>query len=174
MNAKWTILVVYEGAAARDPAMRFCDGLVQRFWPDFSCELSWFEWEKLAEDAQAEEAEGKATEADFIIVASAHSNHLPRHVQRWMEQAIRSRGDREGMLVGLTASEGSGPSEAGAIQLYLRKLAHAGGMDYVTAIPQSLPHSERDWAESCNQRATQMTSVLGAILNRAHFPPCSG
>jgi len=167
MSAKWTILVVYEGAAAREPAMRFCDGLVQKFWPEFSFELSWLDWTDLEEAIAAKAAQHKAVEAHLLVVAAASQKMIPAHVQRWIEHSIRDRGDREGVLVGLT---GDG-RDATAAQLYLRKLAHQGGMDYLTAIPHTLPHGVPDSAESYNVRATQMTSVLGAILNRVPSPP---
>jgi hypothetical protein len=167
MSAKWAILVIYEGAAAREPAMRFCDGLVQKFWPEFSFELSWFDWADLEDASAAKAAQHKAAEAQLLVVAAASQKMISGHVQRWIERSLRDRSDREGILVGLT---GDG-REAGAAQLYLRKLAHHAGMDYLTAIPHSLPHGVPDSAESYNVRATQMTSVLGAILNRVPSPP---
>jgi hypothetical protein len=170
MSEKWAILVVYEGAEARDPAMRFCDGLVQRFWPDFTFELSWFDWEDLQDKVSAREAERKVLGADFVIIAAGFQKIIPPYLQEWIQQAINRRGDREGVLVGLTGSEAPGCAEGSATQLYLRKLAHDGGMDYLTAIPQSLRHSLPESAESCNLRATQVTSVLGAILNRVPSP----
>src|SRR5262252_4621249 len=105
MSEKWTILVVYEGAAARDPAMRFCDGLVKRFWPDFTFELSWFAWEELQDSVSSKEAECKASEADFVIIATGTQKIIPLYLQDWIEEAIGRRGDREGVLVGLTGSE---------------------------------------------------------------------
>jgi hypothetical protein len=167
MSAKWAILVIYEGAAAREPAMRFCDGLVQKFWPEFSFELSWLDWGDLEDATAAKAAQHKAAEAQLLVVAAASAKMIPGHVQRWIECSIRNRGDREGVLVGLT---GDG-RDASAAQMYLRKLAHQGGMDYLTAIPHNLPHAVPDSAESYNVRATQMTSVLGAILNRVPSPP---
>jgi hypothetical protein len=174
MKAKSAILVVYDGAAARDPAMRFCDGLVQRFWPNLTCELNWFDWHELIDEALAREADRKAGEADFLVIAAGSKKLIPSHVQRWIEQAIRHRHEREGVLVGLTGwDSGAGVNYSTATQLYLRKLAHRGGLDYLTAIPQSMPHAEPDSAESYNVRATQMTSLLGSILNRVHSPPQS-
>jgi hypothetical protein len=147
--------------------MRFCDGLVQKFWPEFSFELSWLDWTDLEEAMRPRLPNTRLPRLIYLSVAAASQKMIPAHVQRWIEHSIRDRGDREGVLVGLT---GDG-RDATAAQLYLRKLAHQGGMDYLTAIPHTLPHGVPDSAESYNVRATQMTSVLGAILNRVPSPP---
>jgi hypothetical protein len=168
MSAKLAIVVVYEGAAARDPAMQFCDDLVKRFWPDCTFALSWFDWANLENSATAREAEQKAAEAQFVILAAGSSKMIPDYVQSWIERAMRRRGDREGVLVGLTGGDTDG---GGDTQLYLRKLAHRAGMDYLIRIPQSLPQSVPESVESCHRRATQVTSVLGAILSRVQSPP---
>jgi hypothetical protein len=90
-------------------------------------------------------------------------------LENWLEQALRDRGDREGILVGLPKPEEGLSVGAAATQVYLRKLAHAAGMDYLTAVPESLAAFVPDLSEASYQRATQVTSVLGTILS--HSPP---
>jgi len=169
MNSKWPIMAVYEGTEARDRAMRFCDCLVQKFWPEFSFELSWFDFAELEDEAAAKDADHKAIEAQLIILSTARQGKIPLHARRWLEQAIRYRSEREGFLVGLTGRAAT--AQTTVTQLYLRRLAHESGMDYLTAVPQSLPRgSNEDSVESYNLRATCVTNVLGAILNQSPFP----
>ena len=169
MSSKWSIMAVYEGDEARDRAMRFCDCLVQKFWPEFSFELSWFDCADLEDQAAATDADRKAVEAQLIVLSTARPGKIPLHVRRWIEHAVHARSEREGFLVGLT--EGAATAQITATQLYLRRLAHGSGMDYLTAVPHSLPHGANDDSvESYNLRATCVTNVLGAILDQAMFP----
>jgi hypothetical protein len=171
MKAKWSVLAVYENAAARELAMQFCDTLVQRFWSELSFELSWCDWTALEETESSKEAARKAREADLIVTATSSRGIIARHVKTWLELALRDRGDHEGVLVGLPVAEAESTCEVGAMQVYLRKLAHDAGMDYLTAVPQSLPDRVPESVESCHQRATQITSVLDTILRRSSVPP---
>jgi len=171
MNAKWSVLAVYENEAAREVAMRFCDGLVQRFWPEFSLDLNWSHWSDLEKAKTAKEVEQQAGAADLILIASSPGGVLPTHFTWWLELALRQRGDREGVLVGLPLPENDRDAEAAATQVYLRKLAHRNGMDYLTAVPESLPRPEPESPEPYNTRATQMTSVLDTILHHSPLPP---
>jgi hypothetical protein len=70
------------------------------------------------------------------------------------------------------AQEASELSAAGAAtQGVLRKMAHAAGMDYLTTVPDCLPTEVPDSLDACNQRATQVTSVLDNILSYSPQPP---
>jgi hypothetical protein len=169
MCPKCSVLVIFEDPSARDRAVQFCDALVQRFWPEFSFELGWCDWADLADPQQAKEADQKAGETELIIVATAPSGGLPSHVRQWLELALRGRADREGALVGLPIPESS--LEAATTQLYLRKLAHESGMDFLDAVPQSLHQLIPETLDSYNVRATQVTSVLDRILHQSPPPP---
>lgn len=171
MNAKWSVLAVSENAVARQLAVQFCDSLVQRFWSEFSFDLDWCDWAALEDTEGAKQAARKACEADLIITATLPGAVIPRHVKNWIEMTLCNRRDHEGVLVGLPAPDAGLTAEAAATQVYLRKLAHNAGMDYLTAVPQSLPHRAPESAESYNQRATQITSVLDTILRKPPVPP---
>jgi hypothetical protein len=171
MNAKWSVLAVYENEAAREVAMRFCDGLVQRFWPEFSLELNWSNWSDLENAKTAREVQQQVATADLILIACSPRGVLPTHFSWWLELALRHRGEREGVLVGLPLPETELSAEAAGTQVYLRKLAHRNGMDYLTTVPESLPRPEPESPESYNTRATQMTSVLDTILHHSSVPP---
>ena len=171
MKAKWSVLALYENEAAREVAMRFCDAIVQRFWPRCTITLNWAKWSELEERGGAEEAEKQAGEADLILIATSPKGVLSSHVSWWLELALRKRGDREGVMVGLPLPNTGLDSDATATQVYLRKLAHQHGMDYLTAVPNELPVFEPESEESYNSRATQMTTVLDTILRRPSNPP---
>jgi hypothetical protein len=172
MNAKWSVLAVYEDADARQSAVQFCDCLVQRFWLDFGFDLAWSDWAALEDSASAKEASDGAARANLIIMAPGRRGSMPMHVKSWLEFSLKNRGDREGVLVGLPGAEPEcGAGTAAATQAYLRKLAHEAGLDYLDAVPECLPAGVPDSADACNQRATQVTSVLDSILRYSPLPP---
>jgi hypothetical protein len=169
MSPNWLLLVVYEDEAARERAVQFCNSLVDRFWKDLSFDISWCVSSELLDPAGTKKAGENANQAQFIIVATGASGSLSPHVNLWLEMALHDRGEREGALVGLTADI-SQSEEAMATQLYLRRLAHESGLDYLTGVPQGLPHEIPESIESYNLRAQQVTSVLATILHRSILP----
>jgi hypothetical protein len=171
MNAKWSVLALYENRGARQLAVQFCDGLVHRFWAEYGFDLTWCDWEGLEHPVSARDAATKARDADLIIVALSALGTVPQHVQAWLDLALKERGEREGVLVGLPDAEPGRDASAAATQLYLRKLAHRAGMDYLTTVPQYLPTRVPETTEACNLRATQVTKVLDQILSHASVPP---
>ena len=169
MNAKWSVLAVYQGAAAREAAMHFCDAMIQRFWPHTSFDVDWHDSKDLQEGAAGSNARGKAERADMILAATPQGGLDPRF-RAWLEQALAKRGEREGFLVGLSASEPGASAEGAATQQYLRKLAHQRGLDYLSDVPQSLSHGVPETVEDCTLRARQVTTVLDRILHRPVLP----
>jgi hypothetical protein len=170
MKAKWSVLAVYENGDARQAAVQFCDSLVQRFWSEFGFDLGWCDWTELEQSVSARESGKRAQEADLIVVAPSQGT-IPSPVKSWLELALKQRGDREGVLVGLPRPEGELCASAAGTQAYLRKLAHEAGMDYLTAVPECLPTNVPESADAYTQRATQVTSVLDSILRYSPLPP---
>ncbi len=171
MSAQWSVVSLFENVTAREQAMQFCDTLVSRFWPDFSFDFLWCPWTDLARPTKAKEAEAKVREADLILVAMAPGGRCPAWLRHWLELALADRSEREGALVAIPAPDSGLSAEAAAAQAYLRKLAHQSGLDYLTAVPQSLPAGVPESLESYNVRASQMTSVLDTILRHSPTPP---
>ncbi|HLH54593.1 MAG TPA: hypothetical protein VKY92_13350 [Verrucomicrobiae bacterium] len=171
MKSKCTVLALFEDESAREAAMQFCDALVERFWTEFNLQMTWARWSELEHPRLAQQTEAQARESQIIVVASNPKGVLPERISWWLEAALSGRGEREGVLVGLPLAEAGISPEAAATQVYLRKLAHRHGLDYLTAVPQSLPHPETECPELYNARATQVTSVLDKILHRSHIPP---
>jgi hypothetical protein len=170
MNAKWCVLAIYENEVARECAMQYCDGLVQRFWKETSFEIGWSDWKSLERPEPAKEACQKACAAHILLVATARRGTIPPKVSNWLQWALQGRAEKEGILVGLPAPGAELTAECAATHRFLRKLAHQSGLDYLTAIPQSLDTRVPVSAESCHRRATQQTNVLNAILRRTRPP----
>jgi hypothetical protein len=82
----------------------------------------------------------------------------------WVESWLQRRGDREGALMDLAESG----AEKSPKHIYLRSVAHRGGMDYLTEMPCSTVESIPDSLEYCTERARRVTGVLEEIL--AHQP----
>jgi hypothetical protein len=168
MKATWSVVMVYEDNEAREAALAFCDRLVERFWKQFGFDTSWWSFEMLQEADGARTAARHSAEADLIVVAARPEGEMPAHIQSWIESWLDHRCDREGALVGLL---GQGPAQSGAAagrDLYLRQVAHRGGLDYLTKVPQSISEPIPDSLDSYSERAGEITSVLDEIL---HQPP---
>ena len=171
MNAKCSVLALFEGSAARVTAVDFCDALVQRFWPRTSFELSWFDWDELREVSASDSATRAVKEADLLLVTTAQKGNLPTQMKRWLEMSLHRRGEREGILAGLCTPETGVTQESAAAQQYLRKLAHQNGLDFLTSVPTTLSQSVPENPEACMLRATQVSTVLDTILHRRPAPP---
>ena len=167
----WSVVVVYEDAAAREEAVRFCDLLIERFWARYEFDVGWWSFAMLEEDDSAREATRKATEAALIVFAPRLDGEVPIAVQKWIEGWLGDRGDREGALVGLL-DPGAGLSGGLASKyVYLRTVAHRCGLDYLTQLPEDIARAIPDSLESYNERAAQVTSVLDEILHQPALPP---
>ncbi len=170
-KATWSVVVVYDRPETRDTAVCFCDQLVQRFWTDYEFDVSWFEVKDLQEEASAQQAGRRATQADLLIFALPASGAVSAELQTWLETWANRRRDREGALVGLLAPESEKAMEAAETHNYLRQVAHRAGMDYLTQVPQSISWQIPESLDSCTERASQVTSVLDEILRQQTPPP---
>ena len=169
MKTGCSVTVVYEDEAQRLEAVGLCDRLLERFWPGVDLDLSWWSFEQLGSLEQTQEALGKAVQADVVVFATRSESLFPLEVDHWIEQWLSQRGRREGMVVGLL---GKGDRDREAEKhLHLRKIAHRGGMDYLTGLPEYAAHHVPDSVESCQERAHQVTSTLDEILHHSPRPP---
>jgi len=160
--------VLYEDAQARNRVADFCNRIAQRFWGQFEFDVSWSSFESLASEGAANEAAKRAIEADFVVFGIRLDDRVPPHVKRWVEKWLEHRGEHEGALVSVPSSGDLLRFETSAMCHFLRSVAHRGGMDYLTEVPQSLSQLFPDSPESCEERARQVTILLSEIL---HFPP---
>jgi hypothetical protein len=167
----WSVVVVYDDAAAREQAVDFCDQLVKRFWARFEFDVSWWSFGLLQKEPVATEAAEKAARADLVILSSLRQEDFPAPVKGWIEGWLTRRGNREGILAGLV-DPGAGSSGRRAWKHhYLRQVAHRGAMDYLTQVPQNIWHSIPESLDSYTQRAAQVSSVLDEILHHEAPPP---
>jgi hypothetical protein len=170
MKANWSVAVVYEDAGMREGAVTFCDHLVARFWTECELDVGWWSFAHLQEPGSAKEAQQKAAKADMIVFATCAEGEIPLEVRAWVEAWLGRRGEREGALVGLLGRGVNQVGEMAGKHVYLRNVAHRGGMDYLTGLPESISHPIPDSLESLSERADRITSVLDEILHH-HSPP---
>ena len=169
MKATWLVAVVYEDAETREGAVACCDRLVERFWAGRELDLAWWPFEQLSAPDSAEEALDKAAAADVMIFAARPEGEMPVQIRAWTERWLSRRGAREGTLIGLLGP-GAGQDTAEK-HVYLRKVAHRGGMDYLTDVAQYIWQDMPESAEFYNERAECVTSVLNDILHQEQAPP---
>jgi len=89
----------------------------------------------------------------------------------WVESWLERRGERDGALMDLINGGAQGEKAGGEAHIYLRQVAHRGGMDYLTQEPETICWSFPDSAESYTTRAHSMTTVLDEILKTQRAPP---
>jgi hypothetical protein len=169
-KAAWSVLVAYEDAAAREQAVNFCDQLVQRFWTRFEFDVSWWSFDMLQQETAATEAAERAAQADLIVFASTLPGDFPVPVLGWMENWLRRRGDREGILAGLIDPGADSSGREGRKHNYLRRIAHRAAMDYLTQVPHSLWRAMPESLDSYSERAGRVSSVLDEILHHPAPP----
>lgn len=170
-KAALSVVVIYEDSAAREQAVDFCDQLVNRFWAGFEFEVNWWSFSLIQSDRVAMEAAEKAAHADLVVLASVQPQDFPRGVKSWIENWISRRGDREGIFAGLVGPVTGGSGPAPAKHLYLRQVAHRGGMDYLTQVPQGISHAIPEPLDFYTTRAAQVSGVLDEILHHPTLPP---
>ena len=165
-KAAWSVVVVYEDAAARERAVGFCDQLVSRFWARFEFDVSWWSFASLREAHSAKAAADKVARADLILLCAVPEGDFPLPVKAWMQTWFDRRGEREGVLVGLMEPTGAPCGPEGEKHHYLRQVAHRGAMDYLTHVPQDIARPIPDSLDWYNKRADQVTSLLAGILRQ--------
>ena len=166
----WSVLAVYEDASSRELAIAFCDQLVERFWTRFEFDVGWWSFDLLQDKATAANTAAKAAHADLVLVSSVLPGEFPLSVKNWMESWVDKRGDREGILAGLTDPAAVAIGREGEKHAYLRRFARRAALDYLTQIPQSFSLSIPESLESYTERAALVTSVLDEILHHPTPP----
>jgi hypothetical protein len=170
-KAAWSVVVVYEDAAARERAVTFCDQLIKRFWAKCEFDVSWWPFALLDQTPATKDATERAAQADVIVLSATPEGDFPLPVKAWVEAWLNRRGDREGMLVGLMEPVPGTSDREGEKHHYLRNAAHHGAMDYLTQIPQDISRLIPDSLDSYTKRADQVTSLLDDILRQQTPPP---
>lgn len=162
------VVVLYEGPAIREHAVRFCERLAQE-QKSTAVEMNWWSFHLLAHPALAGDAVQKAADADVVIFAMDGSGDLPDEIKLWIERWLNKRGEREGALVGLLNCQDGTRDVASFREIYLRHTARRAGMDYLSQGAPTVTKAIPDSIDSFSERAGQVTSVLDNILHK--HPP---
>lgn len=164
------IAIIYETAAIREHAVKFCERLAEER-KSAAIEMNWWSFQLLGQPALRSEAVEKAAEADVVVVAMNAAGDLPEEIKYWIEHWLNKRGEREGAVVGLLQREDP-HGVASFREIYLRHAARRAGMDYLSHAAPTLRRAIPDSLDSFNERAGRVTSVLANILHKhPHSPP---
>jgi len=169
-EVRWSILVAFHDLAARRRAMRVCDNMVARFWPEMEFQMHWCSFDQLAAAEIARVATRHAALANIIIIATTADAGVPETVKLWMNEWCPQRHGREGALIALIEGSPDDPTLA-LTHRDLRYAAHRAGLDYLTHEPAFAPVPPPDESAWFNLKAVEMSSVLENILDRPIQPP---
>lgn len=166
-DVRWSILVAFHDRAARRRAMRVCDNMVARFWPEMEFQMHWCSFDQLASADVANVAARHAALANIIIIATAADAGLPDAVKAWMARWCEQRHGREGALIALV--EGSQENQILALTHQdLRNAAHRAGLDYLTHEPAFALAPLPDESASFSLKAAEVGPVLEGILDQTY------
>jgi hypothetical protein len=163
MKTSWSMMVIFDKEESRQRAVDVCDHLIKRFWNDCGFDVCWWSCAELKGYGKRGETLAKAVEADLLVVALHAEAEPTTLLGDWLEDFVKLRGEREGVLINLV-EEGSNPHSS------LRQAAHRAGMDYLTHEPDKIGGAVPDSIESVTARAEQITSVLDEILRTQPLP----
>ncbi|MSU59539.1 MAG: hypothetical protein EXS35_15440 [Pedosphaera sp.] len=170
----WCVVVIYEDKPSRDHAMAVCDHLVGKFWTEVEFTFRWWRMDFLTDPDLARVAGDDAAKADIILFSSAAETDLTTPMAQWFSHLVNSRNRREGVLLDLTHAPGAASAQRLRKQASLRELASRAGLDYLAEASSAFGGPLPDSIESAQARATQMSSVLEAMLKSPPPPPHFG
>lgn len=157
------VIVIYESAQAHERALHFCGRLARQRGE--APHAHWYGFDNLRNNAAATEMINKAAQADLLVFSFSSQGDFPRELKLWIERWLGKRCEREGSLVGLVTDRIQSVCPFASLkEIYLRHTALRAGMDYLSHVPPSAEKVIPDSLDSFSQRAGQMTSVLGGIL----------
>ena len=170
-TASCAVVAVYEDAATREKALRFCDSLVQQYWAETQLQVSWYGFEALTDEEASADAATKARVADLVVFSLLPPGDVPIELKAWVGRWAESRGEREGAIVGLGDPAGYGGTPTAKF-VWLRRQAHKAGLDYLTKAPPTMTLPFPEAPQPYTDRATQSSTILDDILKRRCPPNC--
>lgn len=132
-------LVLYEDFAAGHRATDTCNLLMAKLGAEFELRCSMWKFEVLRNAKLREMAAAEATEADAIIVAAHGAAALPEEVVSWVDAWLPLRGDQPAALIALLDSAFQRGNGASATCDYLRRVATAARMDFLSEVAAFSP-----------------------------------
>lgn len=170
MKSSVSVLIIYEDASTQQKAVAFCDNLVRRFWTECEFDPTWGSCALLSEPESAAAMADKALAADWIVFALRPTGEPPEAVADWIHSWLPQRQKREGALIALLDNKLPVSCEPATRQVFLRHVAHAAGMDYLTQEPDAIVRPIPDSLDSYNDRAERVTTLLDEILHTQPAP----
>jgi hypothetical protein len=157
-------VIVYENPPAREVASQFWQRIEQQSPGAENLDVSWWTFEVLADPVEASEAAEQAASAELIVFASGIEGELPERLKAWIESWLGKRQEREGAIVGLVRDASVPCAMPGLKEIYLRRIAHRAGMDYLSDFAPTASLAMPNSPDSFYERAVRVTSVLDEIL----------
>lgn len=132
-------LVLYEDFAAGRRATETCNLLMAKLGDEFELRCSMWKFEVLRNTKLHEMAAAEATEADTIIIAAHGASPLPEEVTSWVDAWLPLRSDQPAALIALVDSAFHRGDRSSAIHEYLRSVAAAANLEFLTQVAAFLP-----------------------------------
>ena len=165
------LVVAYEDTPTRERAIVLYDHLAQQLLDEYDFQCSWWKFDHLREPALREQSIDAAAEANMIILSLRDSRELPPLAKNWIETWRGRKADSKSALVVLVDEAVAPAHEFGPVLAHLQKIAHAANMDFFSPALALAEPAMKISAESIQERAGKVTSILDEILQRRPSPP---
>jgi hypothetical protein len=149
------LLIAWDDFANGRRAICFVEQLQKDFGGMFTFTLSFLKFEDLMRPQTAAEMEGKAGEADMVIIAAYGDADLPVVVKDWMQNLGAGKGDSDSPLVVLLSSDERGSMNDRPVQWRLGEAAGRSGRNVLgnaMAWPAKRAGLPVEMACRCNRR----------------------
>jgi hypothetical protein len=163
-------VVIYEDRPTRDHALRLCDNLARKFWPDLELDFLWWKFDYLEDADLGRFAADTASESDLVIFSAHAAKELPTGVRTWIESWVNRRLNKPNALVALIGLAEDQTQGLSPIHVYLREVARHAGMDYLPHLSGPAIGKLDTTTDGIATRADRVTSLLDNVLHRPTAP----
>src|SRR5882762_3446595 len=141
------VAVVYDDVASRVRAIHLSENLASRFEGDLDFNFTWWNVRFLKDPQISRLAEEAVAEADLVLFSISQAAEPAPALKEWIKRWLSRRQSDEGALAVLLDQSTATKDQITPFELYLRKVAEGGHMDF---LPRMIPvaagsrHSLRD------------------------------
>jgi hypothetical protein len=128
---EFKIVVVYQGAPARDWARQVCQPVREKFGGEY-VQDTWHEVNSLGNIENLIVAVRATLRADVIVIAIQAAEELPPELCAWIDVWLPRRHARSGALAALIGVTGQPEPHEARTQEYLQAVARRGQLEFVT------------------------------------------
>lgn len=160
LQAVCTVVVLYDGDAARTRALSACDYLVGQFWQDLELKFHWWRVDFLQDPSLAQIAGDDAVAADFLLVSCNDERGVAAMLEVWCESWLARRSGERGALVELRSTENSRRAAPSLLTKLFHEICERGGFDYLTSVHEQ---------ERAPRAAVALDEVLGETRPPSHY-----